>query len=455
MTWLRLSDIRSVVEGEWVGADAMFERVSIDTRTLQKGDLYCALVGRRFDGHDFVEQAAQRGATALCVQRRVAVALPQWIVPDTRLALGRLAAWWRTRWGKPIVGITGSNGKTTCKEMIAAILAEAGATWWTQGNLNNDIGVPLTLLGLRDAHRHAVIEMGANHPGEIAYTANLTQPDVAVITNIGPAHIAGFGDTDGVAREKSALFSALTTNGVAVINSDDRYFSFLRDATAGRRVLTFGLTADAEVHVETIGDTHIAETGFVTPFTVNALGQRHPMMLALAGRHNIANALAAIAAGLALDIDLATMARGLGKMRPVTGRLQLWRTRQGAWLIDDSYNANPASLHAALDVLRHCPGEHWVALGAFGELGPDSVAIHADLGDALRRAGVTRLWATGEDARWTAERFGKGGTYYQEQSALIDALSAALTGNETLLIKGSRAQQMERVAGALVDHFRM
>jgi UDP-N-acetylmuramoyl-tripeptide--D-alanyl-D-alanine ligase len=451
---MQLSDINDCLQGSRSGADVAVSSFSIDTRTLQPGDLYIAIKGGNFDGNDFVALAEQSGAVAAIVQRQVETQLPVIQVGDTLLALGYLAKLWRRKAAIPVVGITGSNGKTTVKEMTAAILDDSGEILFTKGNLNNDIGVPLTLLRMQEGHRYAVIEMGANHPGEIRYVGSIAQPDVAVINNVGAAHLEGFGDSAGVARAKGELVQSLGEDGVAVLNADDAYFEYWRSLAAGRRILSFGIDQDADVRASEIRIA-VAEKRFVTEFTLNYAGQSVPVQLRLAGRHNVSNALAASAACLALGIGLQQIRAGLAKAQPVTGRLQPLLTRQGNMLIDDTYNANPSSLQAALQVLMQCPGEPWLVLGAFGELGPGSPELHAQMGETIKAAGVKRLLATGTNAEQTVRTFGEGAQFFAAQQDLIAALEMQLKPHTAILVKGSRAQKMELVAKALVDNFRI
>ncbi len=445
---MQLAQINEIVHGHFYGDGVTVVSVSIDTRTLRPGDLYIAISGERFDGHEFVRQAQQAGACAALVQKPVDTDLPYIVVPDTRKALAELASAWRQQSGVKLVGITGSNGKTTVKEMTAAILSVNAPVLFTRGNLNNDIGVPLTLLRLESRHRFAVIEMGANHPGEIRYSAMYAKPDVALINNAGPAHIEGFGDIIGVARAKGEIVQSLHEHGVAVLNVDDPYFDYWRGLAGNRSVLSFGLSAAADVRASQI-DFRVLADRFVTAFKLHLPDQVISVQIALPGQHNVVNALAAAAAATALGINALQIKQGLEQVKPVTGRLQPMPCRQGSLLIDDSYNANPASLQAALDVLLACPGEPWVVLGAFAELGSDSKTIHQKLGGLMKKAGVSRLFATGADAEYVVSQFGEGGVFFASQSSLIEMLHRQLTGDQTLLIKGSRTQQMEKVAAAL------
>lgn len=451
---LQLIDIARAVQGRLLGEDVAVTGVGIDTRTLKSGDLYVAIKGQQFDGHDFCDKAAHAGAGALLVSQTIDSPLPQILVANTRLALAELAGYWRKALPVKIAGVTGSNGKTSVKEMIAAIFATQGNTLYTQGNLNNDIGVPLTLLRLNETHRYAVIEMGANHPGEIAFTSRYAQADVSVITNVGPAHIEGFGSIDGVATAKGEIFENLAPRGIAVLNRDDRFYDFwIREKVGNRKHVSFGFADDADVRAENI-QSRLEEQGFTTQFDLLTQSARQTMQLNLAGEHNVKNALAAAAVAMQFGIDLPAVKRGLEQMQPVTGRMQPIVGRKGNIVIDDTYNANPASLKAALDAVGQSPQPVWLVLGAFGELGADSPAIHAELGEMIKASPVKQLFATGALAKHTVEAFGEGGQFFDSQTALIDTLNRAISGTEILLIKGSRAQKMEQVVAALVDNFR-
>jgi UDP-N-acetylmuramoyl-tripeptide--D-alanyl-D-alanine ligase len=447
---MRLSELSRIVAGALHGADVEFASVSIDTRTLQPGDLFIAIGGQRFDGHEFIEAAASAGACAVLVERPVETSLPQVQVADARIALGLLGAAWRQVYPARVLGLTGSNGKTTAKEMIAAILGVNDAVLSTRGNLNNDLGVPLTLLRLTAEHRYAVIEMGANHLGEIEYVAGLAKPDAALITNAGSAHLEGFGSRDGVARGKGEIIASLGADGVAILNADDVYFDKWKAMAGDRPVLSFGFGDAADVRgladsVQSVGGAD----GFQTRFELEYLGVRHALSLNLAGRHNIANALAAAASCLALGVDFAQIAEGLSRVQPVAGRIQPLRAGNGALLINDTYNANPSSFKAALDVLLELPGEPWIALGAFGELGETSGNLHTELGLLAKSSGVARLYATGSNADLAVDAFGAGAKFFASQEELIKQLQEELRGDIALLVKGSRSQHMERVIEAL------
>jgi UDP-N-acetylmuramoyl-tripeptide--D-alanyl-D-alanine ligase len=456
---MMLSDCAKAIQGNLIGEDIAVESVSINTRTIKPGQLYIAIRGQVFDGHQFLAQAVQAGACAAIVEKAFESDLPHIIVKDTRLALAELAGTWRKSFNKEsggplaVIGVTGSNGKTTVKEMLAAILAINDPVLFTHGNLNNDIGVPLTLLALDEQHRYAVIEMGANHAKEIAYTSHYAEADVVIITNAGAAHIAGFGSLDGVAKAKGEIIETLKKTGTVIINHDDEYFSYWKSVAGNRALLSFGLNAGADVTANKIKEG-VHNKAFSTQFELSTNQGLVDITLKLAGRHNVLNALAASAASLALGISLTQIKQGLESIVPVTGRLQSLVSQKGATIIDDTYNANSASLKVALDVLAKFNGKLWVVLGAFGELGSNSPKIHEEMGMLIKSSGVARLMAVGADCKNTVEAFGEGATYFEQQQDLITALKQELGGNETVLIKGSRAQRMETVVAALVDDFR-
>jgi UDP-N-acetylmuramoyl-tripeptide--D-alanyl-D-alanine ligase len=449
---IRLSELTEALGGELRGGDAEFSTVGIDTRTLKPGDLYVAIRGARFDGNEFVAGAAAQGAVAAIVERFAEADLPQLKVPDGRLALGRLGTLWRERWGGRIVAITGSNGKTTVKEMTSAVLETAAPTLRTRGNLNNDIGVPLTLLELKPEHKFGVIEMGANHHGEIAYLVSLGRPEVAILANAGAAHLEGFGSLDGVAEAKGEIIGGLGADGIAVLNADDRYFDFWLGLAGQRRVCSFGLSERAVVRADPASiRTEMADSGFRTAFDLLYEGQRHPMSIGVTGRHNVVNALAAAAAAFSFGLAPDNVRAGFAAIKPVPGRLEPVRGRRGALLINDAYNGNPTSVGAALDVLAGLPGEHWIALGALGELGENSAELHAEIGRDARASGASRLYTCGPNAENAAKAFGEGGVFFESREELIARLDAELAAGITLLVKGSHSQRMEQVIEALAE----
>ena len=446
----RLAEVAAATGGRLAGADATFDGVSIDSRTLKPGELFFALRGEHFDGHAFIGAAAERGAAAAVVEKAGDFAIPQIVVPDGTAALAALAQAWRSRSEATVIGVGGSNGKTTTKELLASILAGCGPTLATRGNLNNHLGVPLTLLRLTPQHRYAVIEMGANHPGEIAALAAIAKPAIALVTNAGDEHLEGFGDLVGVAHAEGEMFAALEPSGVAVINADDPFCDLWQTMSRARRSIRFGIDAPAEVRAT--GVQGRVESGtFVTAFTLGVDGDQARVRLALAGRHNVANALGAAAAAHAAGAPLPAIVAGLGRTGPVSGRLQLKAGPGGSWLIDDSYNANPSSMRAGIDVLCSLPGEHWLVLGEMAELGTHTEASHAGIGDYARRAGVTRLFAVGAAARHAVAAFGARGNWFDDAVRLADAVAGGLDSGVTVLIKGSRVNRLERVVERLLQ----
>ncbi len=441
---LTLAPLAERIGARYHGEDLPFRGVSTDSRQARPGELFVALRGPRFDGHAFVAQAAEAGCSALMLEHRVEAALPWMEVEETRRGLGRLGAAWREQFSLPLVAVTGSNGKTTVKEMLAAILLRRGPVLATRGNLNNEIGVPLTLLRLMPEHHAAVVEMGANHPGEIAWLTELSRPTVALITNAAAAHLEGFGSLEGVARAKGEIYAGLGETGTAVINADDPFAPLWRELNRNRETVTFGLEGDADVTGRwegTISGSRLA---------LETWRGEVELELPLAGRHNVMNALAATAAALAAGAELDAVRAGLESMSPVSGRLQRKRTADGVTLIDDSYNANPASLGAALKVLAMAEGTRCLVMGDMGELGDDAVWLHQRIGEMARAEGIERLYAVGELSRAAVHSFGKGGRHFSDRQALIETLGNELTPEMTLLIKGSRSMHMEEVVDALM-----
>ncbi len=450
MNALRLSHVAEYLQGVLVGDDIRFSTVSTDTRTLSPDALFVALKGPHFDAHDFIPQAIAAGACGLLVSAQQLEPVPQIRVGNTRLGLGRLAALWRDSFPVPLVGITGSNGKTTVKELVAAILRQRGDVLATRGNLNNDIGLPLTLLRLQN-EAYAVVEMGANHAGEIGYLTHIARPDVAVITNAGEAHLEGFGDLQGVARAKGEILSGLAPSGVAVLNADDAFFAYWREQLGERRMLSFGNSPRAHVRSDLErAVTRWSEQGFSSVMRVSHGELQFEVKLALAGRHNLMNALAAIAAALALECTVEQIQQGLASVEPVAGRLQSQQSPDGLRLIDDTYNANPDSVLAAIAVLQQAPGERWLVLGDLAELGEGAPALHAELGRCARAAGLPHLYTLGRLSRRAAEAFGSGAEAFDRIEDLVAALRERAAIGDTLLIKGSRSACMERVVNLLM-----
>ena len=450
MISMRLSEAGRATGATLHGADADFVGVSTDSRTLTRGELFCALRGPNFDGHEHCDAAAQGGAVGVLVEHEVGAELPALTVPDTQQALGALARAWRRRFAIPVVGITGSNGKTTVKQMLASILGVEAPVLATSGNLNNEIGVPQTLFQLDTTHRYAVVEMGASQLGDIATLAAIAEPDVGVITLCAPAHLEGFGTIEQVARTKGEIYAGLPADGVAVINLDDEFAGYWRKIAGERQVLTFGFAATADVHA---GDIEMRGPGQGIRFTLHAQSGSTVIELPFDGRHNVANALAAAAAAIALDVPVDIIRQGLEAARNVGGRLRVCAGIRGAQIIDDTYNANPASLRAALSVLATAAGEKWVVLGDMGELGPEAREMHEQLGREARKLGIDRLYALGPLAASAAQGFGARAQTYTDIDVLNEALIAAIDSDVTVLIKGSRFMRMERVAEALSPEY--
>jgi UDP-N-acetylmuramoyl-tripeptide--D-alanyl-D-alanine ligase len=443
---LRLKEIAVWTRGVLQGADADVRGVSTDSRTLRPGELFVALVGETYDGHDHVAAAAARGAAGAVVSRRVPADLPQIAVADTLHALGDLASAVRTQRDVVVLGITGSNGKTSVKTLAARILALHGKTHATSGSFNNEIGLPLTLLAMPEDTRFAVLEMGAGKPGDIAYLASIAHPRVGLVNNVGPAHLERMHTLEGIAETKGTMYQALPADGVAVINADDAFALYFTGLAGARRKLRFGLEADADV---TATDVELGPEG--SAFTLRTPAGDAAVRLPLPGRHNVANAAAAAALALAVEVPLDTIVAGLGTAEAVGGRL-LRRTSAKGWtLIDDSYNANPGSALAAVATLALQPGERWLVLGDMGELGPDAASLHARVGEAARRQSIARVYAVGRLAPHAAEAFGATARVFPDQAALVAALRHDLHANVTVLVKGSHASHMEKVVAALLD----
>jgi UDP-N-acetylmuramoyl-tripeptide--D-alanyl-D-alanine ligase len=438
---MTLGEAAGVLGAKATAPQARFDGVSTDTRAVKAGELFVALRGERFDGHDFLGVAAERGAAGAMVDRGYAKAppLPAVVVEDTRRALGELARHWRRRFSPALVAVTGSNGKTTVKEMLAAIFrAHAGdGALATTGNLNNDIGVPLTLLRLRATHRWCAIELGMNHRGEIAVLAGLAAPTVAVVNNAQREHLEFMSSVEQVAAENASVYDALPADGVAVVNADDAHADYFRQRARPRRVLDFGLQGAAVSGSYQLGALS-SEIAIHTP-----LGEAQAT-LAIPGLHNVRNALAAAASAVAAGVPAASIGAGLSAFRPYTGRLQVKQGREGLTIIDDTYNANPDSVRAAIDVLVSCPGPTALVLGDMGEVGAQGPQFHREVGEYARERGVARLLALGAATRDAVAGFGAGARHFEDVADLVAALAA-----KTVLVKGSRFMRMERVVAAL------
>ena len=443
---MTLAQAAQVLFGRLIGEDCRFNAVSSDSRYIAAGDLFVALRGDNFDGAKFVAGAVQDGAVAALVNAdsyRADAPCPQILVEDTRLSLGQLAAYWRRQFELPLIGITGSNGKTSVKEMLASILrehtADSDAVLATKGNLNNDIGLPLTLLKLRAHHRYAVIEMGMNHPGEIDYLTHLAVPTIALINNAGSAHLAGLGSVESVARAKGEIFAGLNDNGIAIINADDDYADVWCELANGKSTVSFGLTHPADIQATW------QPLAFGSRITATTPVGEVVIEIAVPGVHNVRNALAATSAALALNIPLNTIAAGLANFAGVAGRLQRKAALRGAVVLDDTYNANPASLHAALEVLAQQKGKKILVLGDMGELGADAAHFHAEIGAEARQLGIDYLLAMGDLSSYAVDEFGDGADHFARLEELLAQLESHLDADTTVLVKGSRFMKMERV----------
>lgn len=450
MTPMTLACIAQLVNGRLHGSDGAFDidAVVTDTRKLDAANgrtlLFAALKGDHFDGHDHVAKAAASGARAALVARVVEADVPQIVVADPQVALGALAgAVQRTR-AATVVGITGSNGKTSVKQLVAAILSRHAATCFNPGNLNNEIGLPLSILDAPEDAAFAVYEMGAGKPGDIAYLTAIAQPRIALVNNIAPAHMERMGSLLGIADAKAAIYDALPADGTAVINADDAFAPYFAERAHGRRLVRFGIDASADVSAR---DVRLDDTGarfrLLTP-----VGEAD-VTLPLPGRHNVRNALAATAIALAAGVPLATIVAALGDAEAVAGRLVRYTVAGGALLIDDSYNANPGSLNAAIDTLAAGGGDRWLVLGDMRELGADGAAMHAQAGVRARSAGIARLYTLGTLSAAAADAFGDGARRFETHDALIEALRADLHADARVLVKGSRGSAMDRVVTAL------
>ncbi len=441
-----LSAAADSMHGRLLGGDRLFDGVSTDTRTLRRGELFVALQGPNFDGGDYVSQASEKGAAAAVVGAKVDGDIAQIRVADTKLALGELGAAWRREQSAVVVGITGSNGKTTLKELTAACLSQAAPTIASEGNLNNDIGMPLMLTRIDETHRYAVLEMGANHVGEIDYLTSLAEPDVVAITNAAAAHLEGFGSIDGVAKAKGEILCGRSRPGVAILNADDEYFEFWSAMASDIDVVGFGIDTQADVCT-----SDIVADGGGSNFQLHLFDSRIDVRLSLPGRHNVRNACAAAAIATALGIAPEQIQSGLESVQPVAGRLQPRHGLNGATLFDDSYNANPLSVAAAAEFLAALDGQSWLVLGDMGELGADAARLHREVGVIVKNAGVDRLFGTGELSRNVTAAFGDNASWFDSIDTLIDALRVSVTSDVNLLVKGSRFMRMERVVEALAS----
>lgn len=445
---LCLSELVEPLEGVLIGADAQFSSVCTDSRSVQAGDLFVALCGERYDGHAFLAEVANDGAGAALVSRDTDISLPALRVGDTQLALGKLAALNRQYFSGELVAITGSSGKTSVKNMLAEILSCRGPTLATAGNFNNEVGMPLTLLQLDSEHRFAVIEMGAAAAGDIAYLCALARPSVSVLLNAMPAHLQGFGSVAEVARAKGEIFLGLTAQQTAVINADSEYAPLWREMSADADRIEFGIS-QGDV---TARQLQLHETG--SRFLFCTSDAEFACELNVPGRHNVLNALAAGAAALAAGCSCEHIARGLSQVQSVAGRLQQHSLVHDISLIDDSYNANPGSVAAAIDVLASMTGRRHLVLGAMAELGPDSAQLHSEVGSYARQQGIECCWFCGPETRACAESFGAGARHFSDRAALLESLQKNVEAGDSVLVKGSRSAGMDVLVADFVAALR-
>jgi len=446
MISMKISEAANSLRANYYGEDTRFFGCSCDSRKLHKGELFIALKGENFDGHDFIEDAQSQGACGVITEIDKPCDLTRIVVEDSRHAMGTLAKCWRKEFDIPLVAITGSNGKTTVKEMLTAILRLKAPVLATKGNLNNEIGVPLTLFGLGNEHQYAVIEMGANHPGEIAWLSEISQPTVAVITQCAPAHLEGYGSIEGVAKAKAEIFDNLDPKGIAVINADDEHSELWRKKVTVLRQLSFGIKKPADVSAHSI---HQSIKSGKTHFVLSLPTEKLDIILPVLGQHNVMNALAAVACALSLNIDHSLIKKGLENFEPSQGRLQIIIGLRNSNIINDTYNANPASLNAALNVLSDFMGTRWLVLGDMGELGPEAVALHSEAGKMAKASGVDKVYAYGDLSKAAVTSFGGGARHFRDIDQLISTICDEINNDVTVLVKGSRAMQMERVVLAL------
>lgn len=449
MIGVTLGQLSGVLNGELQGEDVLIDDVTTDTRKITPGCLFVALKGERFDAHDFAQTAKDAGAGALLVSRKLAIDLPQLVVSDTRLAFGELAAWVRKQVPARVVALTGSSGKTSVKEMTAAILAQCGNTLYTAGNLNNDIGVPMTLLRLTPKHQFAVIELGANHQGEIAWTVSLTRPEAALVNNLAAAHLEGFGSLAGVAKAKGEIFSGLSDGGIAILNADNNDWANWQQIIGDRTVWRFSPTAAGNDF--SASDIRITAQG--TVFTLHTPNGSAEVLLPLPGRHNIANALAATALATAVGADLNAVKAGLAQLKAVPGRLFPVHLSETQLLLDDSYNANVGSMTAAVQVLSEMPGYRVLVVGDMAELGAESEACHIQVGEAAKAAGIDRVLSVGHLSQAISDA-SEAGEHFTDKASAIARLNTLIKEHKTItiLVKGSRSAAMEEVVRALQEN---
>ncbi|MFI4954765.1 MAG: UDP-N-acetylmuramoyl-tripeptide--D-alanyl-D-alanine ligase, partial [Gammaproteobacteria bacterium] len=435
-----LKQISPVLNGTLVGNDVTFTGVSTDSRTINPGELFVALVGEKFNGHEYIAQAQERGAVAALVNQPLSAKIPYVQVGNTLTALGVLASWHRDHFSIPVIALTGSCGKTTVKTMIGSILQQMHPTLASIGNLNNAIGLPLSLLKLTQEHHYAVLEMGADHAGEIAYLCNLVRPQIALITCVRPVHVEGFGSLDGIANAKAEIYQSLPKDGVAIINQDEKYSAQWHALLPTQSIITFGLQGG----MVTAKNIHINTQGY-TGFTLCMGDEQFPISLRLLGEHNVLNALAAAAAAWGVGVPVEAIQAGLLHVQPVKGRLVPRPGQHGSLILDDHYNSNPAALQAALSILSGYPGTKIAILGDMLELGPTTQDIHEVVAEWLQDAGVQQFFGYGNLMKYAVQQFGPGAQHFATHEELTAAVLPLLAPEVTVLIKGSRGMKMENV----------
>lgn len=440
-----LLELVKITQGKFLTqhVDAECTHVSTDTRTLREGSLYIPLIGEHFDGHAFAPDAENAGSVAMLAERQISTSMPVIYVDDTLKALADIAAWHRDLFSGPVVAVTGSAGKTTVKQLMGAVLSQKFNTLITKGNLNNHIGAPLTLLSLEPEHQAAMIELGASGLGEIAYTAKLVKPNVGIITNVVPVHLEGFGSVDNIALTKGELIDSIVEGGTAILNADDKYFSQWLERAAHLNVISFGFDASADVRAKNIVATI---DGCTFDLLIN--GQQVEVSIPLPGKHNVRNALAVAAAAKAVGLTLEEILAGLNAIEPIAGRMQAIDGAQGQYIINDSYNANPESFYAAIDVLT-LADRTWVVMGDMGELGEEALELHFSTGAYAREKNVDHFVATGPLSKAACQAFGDKAHWFRTQDELINFLKQETGSRDTLLIKGSRSAAMDKVVAAL------
>ena len=450
MTSMTLSSVAEKINASVIGAEAVFSSVSTDTRNIRSGDLFVALKGENFDGHDYVGKAFEQGAVAAMVDHAVSDEASQLLVDDTRLGLGRLAAVWRDLVNPRVVALTGSNGKTTLKEMLAAILSEENHVLATLGNLNNDIGVPLTLLRLQD-EEVAIVEMGANHVGEIDYLTKIARPDVAILNNAGTAHIGEFGSEENIAHGKAEILNGLAEQGVFIYHADSKWVPLWNKLSSGVESLSFGMAQQADYRLLDDYRLNWDESGFYAVFSIKEKksGHQQVIRLPLAGKHNAMNATAAAAAARSLGVSFEVISKGLEKIEPVKGRLKPVEGIGGQMILDDSYNANPDSVGAAMDVLKTAPGRKILVLGDLAELGAEVENIHAALGRLAEEKGIETLLTCGDVSKKSSDSFGGDSQHFSTRESLTSYLMENTGKDDFVLIKGSRSALLDQVVDAL------